>query len=245
MKNNIGTILVIVVCSICFFGCTSTDTTVNNDRISPGLWPVRILCIGDSITAGSGGEAHGGFRGPLGVLLTKAEVDFTLRYDGHGGRRLELMLKDRRAIAQKVLTAYPNPDVILLLVGINDLIENRNTIEATLERLGLFIDELVELAPKAKIIVGNLVPNAADNPLRVYDPATNYINSEHKVVVFNRKLPGLIKSKKSQGINVDWVDFHSLMTREDLADGIHPNKNGYDKMGVVWSEAIISAMKPE
>ncbi|MHC4212680.1 MAG: GDSL-type esterase/lipase family protein [Planctomycetota bacterium] len=244
MKKDICTILVIVVSGLFFCGCASTEKTVNNDRISSGLWPVRILCIGDSITAGSGGKAHGGFRGPLGVLLTKAEVDFTLRHDGNGGRRLERMLKDKRAIAQKVLTAYPNPDVILLLVGINDLIENRNTIEATLERLGLFIDELVDLAPKAKIIVGNLVPNAADNPLPIYDPAKTYVNSEDKVVVFNRKLPGFIKSKKSQGINIDCVDFHSLMTREDLADGIHPNKNGYSKMAVVWSEAIISAMKP-
>ncbi len=244
MKKDIGTILAIVVSSICFCGCASTDKTVISDRISSGLWPVRILCIGDSITAGSGGKAHGGFRGPLGEILTKAGVEFTLRYDGHGGRRLELMLKDKRAIAQKVLTAYPNPDVILLLVGINDLIENRNTIEVTLERLGLLINELVELAPKAKIIVGNLVPNAADNPLPIYDPAKTYVNSEHKVVVFNRKLPEFIKSKKSQGINVDWVDFHSRMTREDLADGIHPNKNGYDKMATVWSEAIISAMKP-
>lgn len=245
MKKDIGTILAIVVSCIYFCGCTSTDKTVVSDRISSGLWPVRILCIGDSITAGSGGEAHEGFRRPLGVLLSEAGVDFTLRHDGHGGRRLELMLKDKRAIAQKVLTTYPNPDVILLLVGINDLIENRNTTEATLERLGLFIDELVELAPKAKIIVGNLVPNAADNPMPIYDPGKTYVNSEHKVVVFNRKLPGLIKSKKAQGINVDCVDFHSRMTREDLADGIHPNKNGYDKMAAVWSGAIISAMKSE
>jgi lysophospholipase L1-like esterase len=244
MKKDIGTILAIVVWSVCFCGCTSTDKTVVNDRISSGLWPVRILCIGDSITAGSGGKAHGGFRGPLGEMLTKAGVDFNLRHDGHGGRRLEFMLKDKRAIAGKVLTSYPNPDVILLLVGINDLIENRNTIEVTLERLGLFVDELVELAPKAKIIVGNLVPNAADNPLPIYDPGKTYVNSEDKVVVFNRELPGLIKSKKSEGINIDCVDFHSLMSREDLADGIHPNKNGYDKMAVVWFEAIASGMKP-
>jgi lysophospholipase L1-like esterase len=178
-------------------------------------------------------------------MLTEAGVDFDLRHDGNGGRRLEWMLKDKRALAQKVLTAYPNPDIILLLIGINDLIENRNTTEATLERLALFLDELVELTPKAKIIVGNLVPNAADNPVRKYDPGKTYVNSEHKVVVFNRSLPGLIESKKAQGINVDWVDFHSRMTREDLADGIHPNKKGYDKMAALWSEAIISAMKSE
>jgi lysophospholipase L1-like esterase len=245
MKKDICKLIAIVTSVICFYGCTSTDKTAISDRTSAGPWPVRILCIGDSITHGSGGELQEGFRGPLQEMLTKAGVDFTLGHDGNGGRRLARMLKDNRAVAHKVLTAYPNPDIILLLIGINDLIENRNTAEVTLERLGLFLDELVELAPKAKIIVGNLVPNAADDPVLDYDPGKTYVNSEHKVVVFNRSLPGLIESKKAQGINVDWVDFHSRMTREDLADGIHPNRNGYDKMAVIWFEAIISDRQSE
>ncbi len=32
---------------------------------------------------------------------------------------------------------------------------------------------------------------------------------------------------------------------ENLSDGIHPNKKGYDKMAAVWCEAIIAAMKSE
>ena len=88
-----------------------------------------------------------------------------------------------------------------------------------------------------------LVPNAADDPVLDYDPGKTYVNSEDKVVVFNRKLPGLIKLKKAQGINVECVDFHSRLTRDDLADGIHPNKNGYDKMAQIWFEAIISGLE--
>ena len=106
--------------------------------------PVRILCLGDSITRGSGAGAEGGYRGPLQDMLKDAGVEFNFvgrykteslpdpEHDGDSGRRLVQMLKGRNAIARKAFDASPNPDIVLLLIGINDLIENRNTPEVTL-----------------------------------------------------------------------------------------------------------------
>jgi pimeloyl-ACP methyl ester carboxylesterase len=150
------------------------------------------------------------------------------------------MLRDTRAIAKEALAASPNPDVILLLIGINDLIVNRNAPEATLSRMGELLDELAEYAPDAEIIVGNLIPNASDDPVIGYVPSKTYVNSEDKVRRFNRGLPGVIESKKAEGIKVEWVDLHSRLTREDLADGIHPNKNGYDRIASAWFEALMN-----
>jgi lysophospholipase L1-like esterase len=31
---------------------------------------------------------------------------------------------------------------------------------------------------------------------------------------------------------------YSALTLNDLADGVHPNANGYNKMGDVWFKAI-------
>jgi lysophospholipase L1-like esterase len=218
--------------------------------------PVKILCLGDSITKGAGAEAQGGYRGPLQVMLQRAGLryDFLGRYktqgipdpnhEGDGGMRLVRMLSENEAVAKQALDANPNPDIILLLIGINDLIEKRNTPQATLDRMALLLDELKQYAPDARIIVGNLVPNAADDPVRDpagYDPAKIYVNSEDKVLEFNRGLPGVIAFKKAQGIKVEWVDLHSEMTRYDLSDGIHPNKIGYDKMASVWFKAVIAS----
>jgi lysophospholipase L1-like esterase/pimeloyl-ACP methyl ester carboxylesterase len=218
--------------------------------------PVEILCLGDSITRGSGAEGQGGYRGPLQRMLTQAglQCDFVGRFktqgipdpdhEGDGGMRLVRMLRENEAVARQALDANPNPEIILLLIGINDLIENRNTPQATLDRMALLLDELKQYAPNAKIIVGNLVPNASDDPVRDpagYDPAKTYVNSEDKVLLFNKLLPALIESKRTQGINVDCVDLHSVMTRYDLSDGIHPNKIGYDKMASVWFKAVMAS----
>jgi lysophospholipase L1-like esterase len=218
--------------------------------------PVKILCLGDSITNGAGAHAQGGYRGPLQRMLTQAglQYDFVGRYEtpgipdpnheGNGGMRLVRMLRENEAVAKQALDANPNPDIILLLIGINDLIVNRNTPQATLDRMALLLDELKQYAPNARIIVGNLIPNAADDPVRDpagYDPAKTYVNSEDKVLEFNRGLPDVIESKKAQGIKVEWVDLHRAMTRYDLSDGIHPNKIGYDKMASVWFKAVMAS----
>jgi lysophospholipase L1-like esterase/pimeloyl-ACP methyl ester carboxylesterase len=227
--------------------------TSGNDSISRTSkkknGPITILCLGDSITRGA-------YRRELRDMLTEAGLEFDYigrsgakgvpgdEHDGDSGRRLVRMLRNNRAIAKDALAANPNPDIILLLIGINDLIVNRNTVEATLNRMGLLLDELKEYAPKTKIIVGNLIPNASDDPVRDsagYDPAKTYVNSEDKVRAFNKSLPAIIESKRTQGISVDWVDLHSSMTRYDLADGIHPNNKGYEKMASVWFKAVMAA----
>ena len=236
----------ILIPVLLFIGsCTSSKVGKSN--------PVEILCLGDSITHGAGAGAQGGYRGPLQKMLREAGVycDFVGRYktegladpehDGDGGRRLVWMLEDREAIAKKALAANPNPDVILLLVGINDLIVNRNTPKVTLLRMGWLLDELAEYAPEARIIVGNLIPNASDDPVGGYDPSRTYVNSEDKVLEFNRGLGGVIESKQAQGMKVECVDLHSRLTHRDLADGIHPNKEGYDKMALAWFEALMNA----
>jgi len=214
--------------------------------------PIRIMCMGDSITKGLGAEAQGGYRGPLQRLLKEADINFDFvgrvktvsladgEYEGESGQRLVRMLKGERGIAEAALRANQEPDTILLLIGINDLIENRNTPEVTLSRMGQLLDELAGYAPKARIIVGNLIPNASDNPVDDYDPGKTYTNSEEKVLEFNEGLPSVIASKKAEGVNVEWVDLHGELGREDLYDGIHPDRGGYLKMAQIWFKAVTS-----
>ncbi|MHC4344839.1 MAG: GDSL-type esterase/lipase family protein [Planctomycetota bacterium] len=254
-KNSINLLTAFMLSSVFMSACIPAAKDLSPKDLKKQN-PVKIVCLGDSITNGAGAQEQGGYRGPLQRMLTQAglQYDFVGRYEtqgipdlnheGNGGMRLVRMLRENEAVAKQALDANPNPEIILLLIGINDLIVNRNTPQATLDRMALLLDELRQYAPNAKIIVGNLVPNASDDPVRDpagYDPAKTYVNSEDKVLEFNRGLPAVIESKKAQGINVEWVDLHSAMTRHDLSDGIHPNKIGYDKMASVWFKAVMAS----
>ncbi|MHC4528789.1 MAG: SUMF1/EgtB/PvdO family nonheme iron enzyme, partial [Planctomycetota bacterium] len=210
---------------------------------------LRILCFGDSITQGAGAASQGGYRGPLKELLTDAGVktDFVGRantpglpdgeHEGQGGRRISLLT---RMAVSDMFEANPDLDVVILLLGINDLIVNRNTVEATIRRMGLLLVQIAQYAPHTRILVDNLISNASDDPVLLYDPAKAYIDSEDKVLQFNRMLPRLIESKKAVGINIDWVNLHDRLSREDLSDGIHPNPDGYNKIAQAWFMVIMA-----
>jgi len=209
---------------------------------------MRILCFGDSITQGAGAELQGGFRGPLKKLLTEAGVkcDFVGRsktsgledgeHEGNGGRRMSKLTATE---VPEMFKANPNPDIIILLLGINDLIENRNSVEAMLGRMSALLYQCSRNAPGARILVGNLVPNACDNPVLGYNPSATYVGSEDKVLQFNAQMPRIVELTKTFGMKIELVDLHSKLTRQDLSDGIHPNKDGYDKIAAAWFEAIM------
>jgi len=96
--------------------------------------------------------------------------------------------------------------------------------EAAAERLGALIDKICAKLPTGgKLYVASIVPfpmNAAN------------------VAVYNSKIPGIVQQKAGQGKPVYYVDMFSAVTNNDLADGIHPNTNGYNKMADVWFKAI-------
>ncbi len=54
---------------------------------------------------------------------------------------------------------------------------------------------------------------------------------------YNATIPGIVAQK---GPRTHLVDMHSAITTADLADGLHPNAGGYDKMGARWFSALQS-----
>jgi lysophospholipase L1-like esterase len=191
---------------------------------------VRIMPLGDSITDGY--TVPGGYRIGLWQRATAAgvSVDFvgsqfngpdTLGdhdHEGHSGWRIDQLDANITGWLQA-----SDPRTILLHIGTNDIGQNYDVAHAP-DRLSALIDHIRTLAPNVQLFVAQIIPTA------------NAAN-ETATQTFNAALPGIVAQK---GPLTHLVDQHSAITTADLADGLHPNATGYDKMAARWWSALQS-----
>ena len=212
----------------------------------------KIMPLGDSITLGVGSPATGGYREPLYDLLTEAGHDFEFvgslsdyqgglpnaqkYHEGHSGYVISAGTSGRGGIADNIATwlgpSGVTPDIILLMIGSNDVSLDYKRYEAP-DRLSSLISVISNketgLAPNAKLIVAQIVPRA--------DAATNT-----KVITFNASVATMVAFHQDLGENVSLVDMYTALNGSaDLSDLIHPNKGGYEKMAKVWVDGIQAA----
>jgi lysophospholipase L1-like esterase len=189
--------------------------------------------LGDSITDGF--NVPGGYRiglwqrfGPAGFTVDFVGSQFngpaTLGdhdHEGHSGWRIDQL--DANIVGWVQATT---PRTVLLHIGTNDVIQNTNLPNAP-SRLSGLIDKITNTAPTAEVFVATIIPLSS-------------ASQEAAVRTYNAAIPGLVQSKASAGRHVHLVDMHSALTTADLADGIHPNAGGYDKMATAWLAALRS-----
>jgi lysophospholipase L1-like esterase len=206
--------------------------------------PVRILPLGDSLTYGEAlTSVQGGYRNRLYTVLTTAgyNVDFlgnesdtsnpTLPdtdHEGHPAYRID----EIQANIDGWLGTVEDPDVILLLIGTNDVWQDLNLAQAP-TRLGNLIATIATKRPFAKIIVSNLPKRIDSAPF------------EAKQVTFNNALPGVVAQQVALGRQVTLLDMHSVLTPFDYSsDGVHPSSGGYVKMANAWAPEITDVIEP-
>jgi lysophospholipase L1-like esterase len=189
---------------------------------------VRVMPLGDSITDGY--TVPGGYRIGLWQRAAAAgiPVDFVGSlsngpaelgdhdHEGHSGWRIDQL--DANIVGWLQAS---NPRTILLHIGTNDIGQNYDVGNAP-ARLSALIDHIRTLAPNAQLFVAQIIPTAN---------AANEIATQ----TFNAALPGIVAQK---GPLTHLVDMHSAITTADLADGLHPNATGYDKMAARWFSAL-------
>ncbi len=187
--------------------------------------PIRILPLGDSITYGY--PVPGGYRLPLYQLLTNAgySVDFTGTqtdngapglpdpdHEGHPG----WTIRGINAIAPDVLASTDDPDVILLLIGVNDYNQNDDIANAH-----------TRLQGPANLLATTLEPQDAEIQ-----------------TTFNPFVPMIASNEQALGRQVYFDDLRSALTTNDLADGLHPNQIGYNKMATNWFVNLTNYISP-
>ncbi|GAA3266236.1 hypothetical protein GCM10020218_003020 [Dactylosporangium vinaceum] len=189
---------------------------------------VRVMPLGDSITDGF--NVPGGYRINLWRALANAghPVDFVGSqfngpadlpdhdHEGHPGWRIDEV--DANATAWVTATA---PRSVLIHLGTNDVIQNY-ALGTAPARLSALVDKVRTAAPNAEVFVASIIP-------------LSDAGREAGAAAFNATLPGIVAGK---GAKVHFVDMHAALTTADLADGVHPNRGGYDKMAARWASAL-------
>ena len=214
---------------------------------------VKIMPIGDSITFGYGDE--GGYRKFLDQALKDQGIAFDMvgpegknsasfnyngrstEYDdnhaGYSGYTIKQqypipnwgenglleVLKKKNAVKQA------QPDIVLLIIGTNDMTANRNLSDCESD-LHTLVDYILGDMPEGGTVFMGSIPEF-----------TAYGGNAERVANYNNTVK---KVAESYGDNVQFADVHSSLNgMADMAsDNLHPSSGGYEKMGKYWAEVI-------
>jgi lysophospholipase L1-like esterase len=197
--------------------------------------PRKVMPLGDSITDGF--NIPGGYRIELWSKLVDDGVPPNFvgsmmngpaslgdkEHEGHSGWRT-----DEIAGSVNSWLAASGPNVILLMIGTNDIYQRRPVSEVS-NTLSLLIDQITTQSPDTTLIVASIPPMAAT-------PTDPDINA--RVNELNSTIPPMVNTKASAGKKVMFVDIYSALQLTDLADGVHPNETGYSKIALRWYDVL-------
>lgn len=112
------------------------------------------------------------------------------------------------------------PDVITVALGANgtNVVSNGTAV-------GQVLDLAIAAYPAAKILCANRTPR--------WDQSSDVVNGQIATEVATRAAAGKL---------VTLVDQFAALTTADMPDGLHPDSDGYKKLGVVWSAAVMAAV---
>lgn len=217
---------------------------------------IKIMPLGDSITYGMADE--GGYRKFLWQMLQEkgyTDIDFVgpegkenatftykgkqVSYDDNHAGYSGYTIVDRpggffgkqNGILETMqsgdyITKYA-PDIILLQIGTNDI--NNGALNSTENDLHTLLDYLCEKRPANGTIFMTTIPDLGN--MGWGGDKTADIAAYNQIV---KKVADEYSSK-----NVIYADIHSVIdASSDLADGVHPNAGGYEKMAAYWTEQL-------
>jgi len=197
----------------------------------PASEPCKILPLGDSITDGIG--FSGGYRVELfslaladdhsityvgGSMNGPQTVDgqpFPRNHEGHSGWTISQI---DGIVPSPALG--PDPHIILLHIGTNDMYQGAN---GATDRLETLVDAILADQPNSLLVVSSIIP---------FPGATSAVST------FNAAVPGIVMERANAGKHILYVDQFTGFPTSELGDGVHPNQAGYERMARKWYEAI-------
>jgi lysophospholipase L1-like esterase len=220
--------------------------------------PVKIMPVGDSITEGK--YITGGYRKPLYQLLKDNGYFVTFvgkedngepandtgfstsmenpNHEGYGSARIDMLLnggttEKHTALPIKTSLVNNNPDVVLIMLGTNDILgmTPTNRMQQTMEKL---VSSIFEQNPDATVILASI------------PPITKIEARNTDVTAYNAVLPGIVAKEKALNHKIEFADIRSVFTGPaDLSgDRVHPSAAGYNKMAALWYSVLAGDTAP-
>lgn len=202
------------------------------------MWIETIGAWGDSITYGAGDSESLGWAGRL---RRRVETDHaTALYNLGLSGETSTTLLPRFEIELKSF----DPDLVLIAIGTNDSLfrdgaEDKRETPPTEYRANL--DTLFRLAKERtrRVFVVGLMP-AADSLVQPIQWSKT--KKSYKTLILKEYDEILQESSKANGVN--YIAMWEALTPSNLADGLHPNAAGYEKMYLRIHEAIKPLLEP-
>jgi lysophospholipase L1-like esterase len=157
--------------------------------------------------------------------------------EGHPGWRIDQISSH----VVSWLTLY-RPQIILLFIGTNDILQRHDVSHAP-DRLSLLIEEITFTLPKSTLIVASVTP-LDDSILYSMKRYSSSIDFNANIIAYNAAIPALVRGEDAQGKHVQYVDMYDAVPVADIADGIHPDDDGYALMAKVWYAALTKLLAP-
>ncbi|MDH6109358.1 lysophospholipase L1-like esterase [Kitasatospora sp. MAP12-15] len=203
---------------------------------------VRVMPLGDSITAGYQSSTWNGYRGPLYdqvAAQSRYRVNFvgTQQFgsmadpdnEGHSGAVIDQITSG----VDGWLTA-DQPDVVLLDIGANDLNNNVDPTHAG-DRLATLVNRIFADRPAVTVIMQGVIPTS---------PGLQTLAAQ-----YNGQARQLESTEQAAGRHFRFVDAPSLIPvgqpSAEMADGLHPNDAGYVKLAQTFYGAFDQAFSAD
>ena len=202
---------------------------------APG--PIRIMALGDEMTAGSGSAQstdNMGYRAPVQRALKAAGVNYEMvgsqstgnaakynvKHEGNSGWRIDRFDTN----AAKLMSKNPT-NIILLNVGMRDIIDNNSLSEAII-RYEKLLKNLRSVSQGAKIVTSTLIDSrSATYQTRIND--------------FNTKLRKLATDQTAAYGDVAFAELSGILeTSRDYSNDTTPNDRGYAKVAIAWNKTL-------
>lgn len=221
----------------------------------------KLMPVGDSITLGKD-TVTGGYRSvlyewltasgyaityvgkgddgdPANATVTSSKMTTPSSHEGYGSFRTDMILnggsaEKRTAPPLKETLAKYRPDIVLLMIGTNDIIQDKD-LEHLNERMEKLIATVLESDSNITLLVASIAP--------IRHP--KWAGKESQVMAFNAAVQAMVARHKALHHKIDFVDVHASLEKEGLSgDGVHPNQGGYRKIAGAWYQALTGETAP-
>jgi lysophospholipase L1-like esterase len=210
---------------------------------------MKILCIGDSVTAGIGGTVGSSYPDVMRKILKREGIKAEVINNGRSGDStkdfynfLKLSINTANNFSELMPWFKPtvNYDFIIIMLGTNDCrSDNWVKTEDSIKYLDRIIDQVnFWVKTKKQIIISTIIPLADPMPPKIVGGAHKW--DQNKIVdELNPGIRELARKKRVSFFDMYKPFIKEIISGRELYDGIHPYNKGYKFMGESMAGFII------